>query len=83
MQRQAITTRYIGPTNFRPSRIVATADAGKITVSYNPAIDTDGNHRAAMLAFCHKFGWGGQNYHPGGLPNGSTVWVHVTPEGMA
>lgn len=83
MQRQAIVTRYIGPTNFRGSRIIATADAGKITVSYDPACNPNDNHRAAMLTFCKKFGWEGRNYHPGGLPNGATVWVHFTQEGGA
>jgi hypothetical protein len=80
MQRQAITTRYHGPTNHRGSRITAFANAGRITVSYDPARNPDENHRAAMMAFCERFKWEGQSYHPGGLPDGSTVWVHVTRE---
>lgn len=80
MQRQAITTRYHGPTNYRGSRITAFANAGRLTISYDPACSANDNHRAAMLAFCCKFQWEGQSYHPGGLPDGSTVWVHVTQE---
>jgi hypothetical protein len=83
MQRQAITTRYHGPTNHRCAKVSATAYAGKITLSWDNAAGNGGtpdNHRAAMLAFCERFQWEGQNYHPGGLPDGSTVWVHVTRE---
>jgi hypothetical protein len=55
---QAITTTYHGPTNTRGSRITAKADAGRITVSWNHALDAEANHVAAAAALQEKLGWG-------------------------
>lgn len=41
---QAITTRFLGPTNFRGSRVKATADAGSVTLSWDYALGIDQNH---------------------------------------
>lgn len=40
---QSIFTKYVGPSNVRGSRIIATAsgNAGKTTVSYNDALPRD------------------------------------------
>lgn len=47
---RVITTRYIGPTNYRPGRIRATSTNGeKITVSWNHDIGMDENHTAAAV----------------------------------
>ena len=51
----AIVTRYVGPTDHRPSRIVATHKRDsqqtiRATVEWDHAIDADANHRAAALA---------------------------------
>lgn len=75
---QAITTKYLGPTNFRGGRIKAQAWAGSITVSWDHALDTDGNHDAAALALVRKLGWDKADrihmrldpvLYRGGLPN--------------
>ena len=39
--RQAIVTKFLGPTNFRGSRIKASASAGAITVDYPHAINIE------------------------------------------
>jgi hypothetical protein len=56
----AITTKYIGPTNYRGSRVSAVAwhPNGKreaVTVPYRDEIDSDGNFRAAAVAWVRKF----------------------------
>lgn len=52
---QAIITKYLGPTNSRGSRIKATAWVGSVTVSYDHALDSVDNHRAAAMALADKF----------------------------
>jgi hypothetical protein len=66
---QAIVTKYIGPTNYRGSRIVAKAAAGRIYVSYDHALNIDDNHLAAARALARKYGWPGE-WHGGGMPSG-------------
>lgn len=51
---RAIETRYLGPTNYRGSRVrVGWADReGKtLTVAWNDALNVDENHAAAARAF--------------------------------
>lgn len=50
-----ITTRYVGPTDHRPSRVVAThkrdsARTVRATVVWDHGQDAEANHRAAALA---------------------------------
>jgi hypothetical protein len=66
---QAITTKFVGPTNHRGSRVTARAQAGKVTVSWDHALDIDANHDQAALALIRKFGWSG-TWHRGGMPGG-------------
>jgi len=67
--RQAIVTRYHGPTNVRGSRVKATAEAGSVTLSWDDALDSYANHAAAAMALANKFGWGGI-WYGGGTTNG-------------
>jgi hypothetical protein len=74
----SIYTKYIGPTNFRGSRIKATASngAGSLTVSYDHALNVDGNHAAAARALAKKLGWHGR-VSSGGAPGGrGNVYVY-------
>ena len=64
---QAILTRFRGPTNSHASRIIASCDAGRITVS--SAYSGDEHARAALM-LADKLGWGG-TWAKGGLPNGT------------
>lgn len=70
MVRQAIVTKYLGPTNTRPARVKATAQAGSVTVSWDHAFSVDGNHGTAARALCTKFGWRGR-LCGGGMPDGT------------
>lgn len=80
--RQAIVTRYIGPTNVRGARIKATASAGSVYIGYDEAGTTpEERHAAAAAKLSAKFGWDDPRYYGpligGGLPDGSYVFVEV------
>lgn len=68
--RQAIQTRFLPVTNTRPSRVTAWAQAGRVTLSWDHALNADQNHAKAAAALAAKFGWKG-TYHGGALPNNS------------
>lgn len=70
--RQAIVTKYLGPTDHRGSRIMCKAQAGRMMVPWDHSLDVGGNHRRAAMAFVAKWGWGELNeWHGGALPDGS------------
>ena len=71
---QAIKTRYLGPTNFKGSRIKATAQAGSVTVSYDHALNLDENHAAAARVLMERLDWG-YSIRSGVLPDGD--FCHV------
>lgn len=52
---QAFETKYIGPTNYRGSRIKASCERGSITVSYDDSLNTEEAHRAAVEALIARF----------------------------
>lgn len=53
--RQAIVTRYFGPTNTRPSRIRATCDRASITISFPQGESLVDAHAVAVRALLAKF----------------------------
>jgi hypothetical protein len=67
--RQAITTKYLGPTDVRGSRVKATAEAGSVTLSWDDALGLYENHSAAAIALANKFNWGG-TWYGGGTADG-------------
>lgn len=72
---KAIVTKYLGPTNFKGSRIKASAEGVKsVTVGHESALNQDENHAAAAFALAEKMGWGGR-WVMGGLPDGNFVFV--------
>jgi hypothetical protein len=58
----AVVTRFLGPTNHRGARVVATLPSGKrVTVAWDHALGERENHaRAAALAIAHT------GYNPNG-----------------
>lgn len=71
---QAIQTKYHGPTDTKGSKITARAEAGRVTVPYDHALNGQENHREAARALVAKLGWTG-SYHGGALPDGSYAWT--------
>lgn len=66
--RQAIVTRYAGPTNHRGSRIIVRAQAGRMTVPWDDALDVADNHRSAARAFAQRWDWAGE-WMGGAMPD--------------
>jgi hypothetical protein len=58
---QTITTKYLGPTNHRGSRVKAThtGDYTSVTLSYDYALNSEGNHIAAAKSLADKLNWQG------------------------
>mgnify|MGYP001589379753 FL=1 len=54
---QAITTKYINATNNFRARVSAKCLGGRITLTWDDALDVEANHDTAALALATKFGW--------------------------
>lgn len=68
--RQAITTKYIGPTNTRGSRVKATSASGDtLTLAWDDAVGGDANHRYAAGELATKLQWAG-TWHCGATEAG-------------
>ena len=79
---QAITTKYIGPTNARGSRVKAKAQAGNVTIGWDSGLGVMDNHKAAAEALIRKLGWDkphyGNKWIGGGLPDGTgEVYINI------
>jgi hypothetical protein len=72
--RQAIQTKYLGPSNVRGARVKATSDAGSVILSWDHAVGVEENHIAAALALAAKWGWRGR-WFGGGLPGRGYAFV--------
>ena len=54
---QAIISRFIPCTNFRPSRVSARCAGGSIMLSWDDDLSAEENHRNAAKALCAKLKW--------------------------
>lgn len=73
---QAITTKYLGATNKRGSRVKATAAGGSVTWEWDDGDSTDGNHIRAAKMLATKMGWRGWWF--GGVNHdGHHVFVNI------
>lgn len=80
--RQSISTRYIGPTNYRGSRVKARSSSGlSLTLEWDDALGIDENHTAAARALASKLGWAGR-WVAGGAGDGRGN-VYVQDDGDA
>lgn len=78
--RQAIVTKYLGPTDHRGSRVSARAAAGRFTIPWDSALDTPANHRKAARGLADRFGWLDLNDLVGGsLPDSSGYAFVLVP----
>ena len=77
--RVAISTKFLGPTNSRGSRVVAFTDTHlRLTVDWDHTLDIDENHARAAKALADKMEWAGE-WVGGGTECGQ-VFVNVKPE---
>ena len=75
--RQAITTKYLGPSNVRGSRVKATAAGGSVILDWNDAGNPNENYKAAALALASKLDWQG-TWVAGGHHDGTVIWVDAS-----
>lgn len=74
--RQAIVTRYHGPTDTRGARVSATAAGGRLVLPYDYAGEAYDNHAAAALALAAKLKWDG-SWVGGALPTGDYCFCNM------
>ena len=80
--RQAIQTKFIGPTNTKGSRVKAWADAGALTLSWNHRHNPEQNHKLAAETLARKLGWSGV-WNGGSAPGDSSGYVFVLADETA
>lgn len=74
---KAILTRFIGPTNHRGSRIIATdSDHNRAIIPYPCDLRHEDAYKRAAEVLCSKMGWTGVDLIGGGTKNGY-AWVMV------
>ncbi len=77
---KAIETRYVGPTNTRGSRIIASdGDGNRVTIGYPHELSGMAVHQSAAIALAHKMNWTGRLI--GGSTNHGYVFVWDSSEG--
>lgn len=71
--RQAIVTKYLGPTNHRGARVKASCHSTSRVYPWEDALDANDNHTAAARALAQALGWLGQGWTlaGGAMPDGS------------
>ena len=74
MARQAITVKFLGPTDTRGARLKASAQAGSITIPFEYGMPRELRNSDAAMRLCAKLGWSGELVE-GGLPDGDSVFV--------
>ncbi len=79
---QAIKTKYLGPTNFRGSRIKASCNGGSIIVDYKYEWDAEKNHEYAALSLQAKMDWSAHHKLVGGSLKNEYVWVLVRKDAV-
>ncbi len=80
--RQAIETRYVGPTNHRGSRIIATTAGGhRLIHHWDYSLGIEGNHYAAAKALQAKLDW--EPIVAGGSTKAGFVWLTSTLDDTA
>ena len=79
--RQAIETKYLGATDYRPSRIVARTEGGhRLVVSYRHEYDAPQNHRMVAMELAANLGWYEMgSWHGGATVAGYAFVLEVTP----
>jgi hypothetical protein len=74
MTRAAITTKFLGPTNYRGARIKVRTMEWSITVAWDYSMSTTENYAAAAAEMLRQRGWD-WTLIPGILPDGNGVFV--------
>ena len=82
--RQSISTKYLGATNTRGSRVKAKTSSGlSLTLSWDDALNTDENHKAAAVALASKLKWTGRWVAGADRDGRGNVYVQDDGDGLA
>ena len=76
--RQAIQTKYHGPSNVRGARVSATCQAGRIIKSWDHSLNVSDNHDAAVSTLLAKLKWEGE-WIGAGVASSGYCYVDATP----
>jgi hypothetical protein len=76
---QAITVKYLKPTETRGSRLKAECKTGSVTIGLPYHVDGEQAARLAAITLCDKFRWRSYNLVGGQLKNGDYVFVWAQP----
>ena len=76
---QTITTKYLGATNYRGSRIKATTSSGiSKTISWSYAESTLQNHKNAVHELNKQLGWTGTMLEGSPTDSGyKSIWIFL------
>lgn len=80
---QAIRTKFVGPTNTRGSRIIATSYKFRTVMPYDHELDIDANHERAAVLHAVKAWTSPVTLKAGVLPDSSRAHVIITRNGEA
>jgi len=76
---QAIETKYVPATNHKGSRVIARSSSGqRVTLDWDHAKNSEGNHLAAARALAEKFDWFGTWVSGGSLSGKGEVFVCIS-----
>ena len=82
--RQSISTKYLGATNTRGSRVKAKSSSGlSLTLSWDDALNSDANHKAAAEALAVKLKWSGHWVAGADRDGRGNVYVNDDGDGFA
>ena len=76
---QTITTKYLGPTDYKGSRFKATHTGGftSVTIPYDYSMSTDAKHTRVAFMLAEKLKWDGD--YIGGHTKDGMVFVNAKP----
>lgn len=80
--RQAIVTKYHGPTNVKGTRVSARCDAKRRIYWWDHSLGTAENHQTAAMMLAQELGWSGM-WCGGSLSTGGYVFVQNDGDGFA
>jgi hypothetical protein len=75
---QAITVKYLGPTNARGARLKAKAQVGSKTVEWRHDLSDVENYKMAAAVLARAFDWAG-DWYGGAMPDGGYCFVRFSP----
>ena len=80
--RQAITTKFAGPTDTQGSRVIARCQAKRLIVPWGDELSVEKNHELAAELLAESLGWlDGWHLVGGALPDG-TGYCFVLVQGV-